>query len=234
MVKPLHEQPNLFRRIRILQLSTVIIISFLEIIQVIAFIGKLKDSKPITYYLSSATFNLYGIKLLYHIVIFLTLMSTTYYFARFSHRWYHGPYQTDIYVDLVMFYLWVISGFTNVYPLLKGIKWECANEAFGSNIDFLMRVECDGYLFSTIFGWFMILEFFTSTILYLRLWKTRNWWDNNIAAVEDGESEKGINLGTDEETPSTESTKISPYEQHRLELDLGPRNSSNINLKQIF
>lgn len=79
MVKPLHEQPNLFRRIRILQLSTVIIISFLgknnlvifyinykvikkrilflwaEIIQVIAFIGKLKDSKPITYYLSSAT-----------------------------------------------------------------------------------------------------------------------------------------------------------------------------------
>lgn len=79
MVKPLRDQPNLFRRIRILQLSTVIIISILgknnlvifyinykvikkeicflwaEGIQVIAFIGKLKDSKPITYYLSSAT-----------------------------------------------------------------------------------------------------------------------------------------------------------------------------------
>jgi hypothetical protein len=60
-----------------------------------------------------------------------------------------------------------------------------------------MRVECNGYLFSTILGWFMIIEFFTSTMLYLRLWKTRNWWDNN-PTVEDDESERGINFGTEE------------------------------------
>ncbi|RGB36691.1 hypothetical protein C1646_741583 [Rhizophagus diaphanus] len=190
MVKPLREQPNLFRRIRILQLSTVIIISFL------------------------------GLSYQYLIALFQVLIIKAKIFK------FHCL------ILSMIFYLWIISGITNVYPLLKGIKWECVNEAFGSNVDFLMRVECNGYLFSTIFGWFMILEFFTSTMLYLRLWKTRNWWDNNITAVEDGESEKGINLGTDEETPSTESTEISPYEQHRLELDLGPRNSSNI--KQIF
>ncbi|GBB87722.1 hypothetical protein RclHR1_01420025 [Rhizophagus clarus] len=119
----------------------------------------------------------------------------------------------------LIFYLWVISGITNVYPLLKGVTWDCVNEAFGSNIDFLIRVECNGYLFSTIFGWFMIIEFFTSTLLYLKLWNTRNWWDNNTA-VEEDESERGINLRTDEETSSTKSTEISPYEQHRLELNL--------------
>lgn len=111
--------------------------------------------------------------------------------GKFLYRWFFR------YIIKIYFYPFLSIGITNVYPLLKGIKWECVNEAFGSNVDFLMRVECNGYLFSTIFGWFMILEFFTSTMLYLRLWKTRNWWDNNIT-IEDGESEKGINLGTDE------------------------------------
>jgi len=225
MAKPLHERPILFRRLRILQLVTVLLIIFLEIIQVITFIGQLKDTDPLAYYLSPVTFNLCGVKLLYHIVIGLTLLSTTYYFTRFSHRWYHGPYQTDIYVDLVLFYLWVISGITNIFPLLKGVKWKCLNEAFDSNVNFLLRVECDGYLFSTIFGWVMIIEFFASTMLYLRLWKTRNWWEKNTT-IGDDDSEKGINSRreiSDEESSSTKSIEISPYEQHRLELNLGPR-----------
>ncbi|RIA83494.1 hypothetical protein C1645_880463 [Glomus cerebriforme] len=220
MVKPLHERPILFQRLRILQLTTVLLIIFLEIIQTITFIGQFKDTKPLAYYLSPVTFKLCGIKLLYHVVIGLTFLSTTYYFMRFSHRWYHGPYQTDIYVDLTLFYLWVIAGFTNVFPLLKGVKMECLNDAFGPNVEFLLRVECNGYLFSTIFGWIMIIEFFISTMLYLRLWKTRNWWDKNTNVVDDG-SEKSINMTNDDETSSNEI--LSPYEQHRLKLNLGPR-----------
>ncbi|CAG8447410.1 1025_t:CDS:2 [Funneliformis caledonium] len=221
----LHDRPILFRRLRFLQLATVSLITFsVEIIQAIAFFGQLKDTQPSSFYLSTTTFDLCGIKLLYHIVIGLTLISTTYYFVRFSHRWYHGPYQTDILVDLTFFYLWVVAGFTNIFPLFKGNRWACLDDAFGPKVEFLKRVLCDGYIFSTIFGWIMIIEFCISTVLYLRLWKTRNWWEKSSINVENNHSFDQTNLT---EINMNDIKNLSPRERHRLVLELGPRRDSS-------
>ena len=86
--------------------------------------------------------------------------------------------------------------------MLKGLKWKCLDDAFGIKVKFLMRMLCDGYVFSIASGWVMAIELFISTILYLNLWKSRDWWDdynnhNNNNADYDSE-----NLGRDEEVVS--------------------------------
>ena len=62
-----------------------------------------------------------------------------------------------------------------------------------------MRMLCDGYIFSIASGWVMIIEFFASTMLYLSLWRSRNWWDNsNNTNSGDDNSEKDLNFERDE------------------------------------
>ncbi|CAI2164999.1 14303_t:CDS:2 [Funneliformis geosporum] len=191
MEKTLHDRPILFRRLRILQLATVSLITFAEIIQAIAFFGQLKDTQPMSFYFSTTTFNLCGIKLLYHIVIGLTLIST------------------------------ITDGIMGPIKLTSSLIYE----AFGPKTEFLKRVLCDGYIFSTIFGWIMIIEFCISTVLYLRLWKTRNWWDNNMIVCDELNVENNNSVDHTNLTGiNTNDVKnLSPRERHRLVLELGPR-----------
>jgi len=52
----------------------------------------------------------------------------------------------------------------------------------------------------------MIIEFCLSAILYLRLWKTRNWWDKDATFVDD-ESGKGMDF--EKETKNDSADDVS-------------------------
>ncbi|CAJ0833897.1 457_t:CDS:2, partial [Entrophospora sp. SA101] len=53
-----------------------------------------------------------------------------YFYLRFKFRWLSGPYQSDIFNDIALFYLWSAAGLTNVFPLFKRLDIECIGVGF--------------------------------------------------------------------------------------------------------
>ncbi|CAG8455600.1 10712_t:CDS:2 [Funneliformis mosseae] len=105
-----------------------------------------------------------GVKILYYIVISLTIVDGCFYLMR-KHK---GPLKRDISVKTFFTILWFISGIANVFPSFQGYGYNCsaANDARA-------RRECQINVTSITIGWINAFLFFLSTLVASKFWKQR-------------------------------------------------------------
>ncbi|CAI2162101.1 19720_t:CDS:2 [Funneliformis geosporum] len=164
-----------FKVLRIIQIILIVLCAFLEIVEYSSFLEFYeKQGYSISAYFnaritkSTITDDVYfnGVKILYYMVIILSILDSGFYVIRLHKG---GPFKRDITVSAFFMALWLISGIANIFPIFKGKKYIC-NEPAKS----IARIrECEMNVMSISIGWINAFLFSLTTLVALRFWKKR-------------------------------------------------------------
>lgn len=108
-----------------------------------------------------------GTKVLYYIVLIMTLVDSGFYLSRFCSRAI-GPVRRDISINAFFMTLWIASGIANIYPAFSGYGYTC-----DPNLPDAIARECNAKVFSISLGWINGFLFFLTTLMALKLWTER-------------------------------------------------------------
>jgi len=164
---------NIFRGLRIVQISIAFFCTILEIVQFEAFreFYATRGFPESAYFNSKITkSNIYddevyynGVKIFYYIVLLSTLVDSGIYLTRTS-----GPCKRDISVNAFFMILWLISGIVNIYPSFDGYGFTCETATPGARAR-----ECNAGIAIISLGWVNGFLFTVTTLISLNLWKRR-------------------------------------------------------------
>jgi hypothetical protein len=79
-----------------------------------------------------------------------------------------GPFKRDISVNAFFMTLWITSGIANIYPAFEGHGFNCDNTYSSAIIR-----ECSAGATNISLGWVNGFLFTLTTLISLKLWKTR-------------------------------------------------------------